>query len=1150
MTAPTLVHLLLSRASDRGGNAYTFLSDDGDPTETIGYDGLADRALAIAGLLQEAGAVGEPILLIFPPGLDYVAAFLGCVCAGAIAVPAYPPDPLRMSRTVPRLAALVADAGARFALTTEPIRALVQAMGAEVTGGLSSMCWLATPQADASTRRSWRQPDSRPEDPALLQYTSGSTGTPRGIVLSHANLLHNSAAIHACFGHGPDSRGVIWLPPYHDMGLIGGVLQPLFGGFPVVLMSPLCFLARPVRWLAAITRFRATTSGGPNFAYDLCVRKTTPEQRAELDLSTWDLAFDGAEPIRSDTLDRFAAAFAPSGFRREAFYPCYGLAEGTLIASGGRKGAGPSVRTFGVEAIERGVAHPSPGEATRPLVGCGEVLPDQQIRIVDPERRVELPQGCVGEIWLRGPSVALGVWKDEAQTRESFGATLAGGSAPYLRTGDLGFMDGDELFVTGRRKDLVIVHGRNLYPQDLEATALACHPALRPGGAVAFSVDVGGEERLVLVLEGDPKRLQDAEVVLDQISAAVRSAHDLVAHEVLLLPPGELPKTSSGKVQRRATRDQYLAGSLGAFARRTGRTEPTEPTEPAELDRAALRALPAEARVALLVDWLGSVIEHCLDGAFDRHRPIVVQGMDSIRAIELSGLVEDTLGVPLPMTAVLDGATLPVLARLLAEEVAIEPSAGSLEDGPDPLADPPLSLEQERLLFLHELAPGSGAYNIAVAVFLEGELDQAALDRSLSIVAERHAVLRSSYPREDGGWKQRIAEPAPVCARQVELPAGAGDREALELAHAEARLPFDLQRGPVLRVTHVRVGPQRHLLVLVVHHLVADGWSMGVLVRELGEAYTAFTSGRAPSLPPLPAQVADLARAQRSWVASGGIEPSLAYWRETLAGAPPLLELPTDRPRPPIASFEGASVPIAISSPVTAAIHALARDEGATLFMTLVAGFVLLVAGRAGTHDIVLGTDVAGRSQARSQRLIGLFVNQVVLRIDTSGNPTFRTLVGRARETALGAFAHDQVPFGTLVGALRPPRDPAYNPIFQVMFVLESAPVPPLALPGLRVERVELEEVGAPFDLSVLLTEHDGGLRGVFRYRTSLYDRATIAGLVDDYIEVLSAVAAGPDVALEPLTAQISARAARRRAEQAEALKAASAERFRRLPRR
>lgn len=561
----TIVELLTSRAAARPEfPLYTFVLDGEDADAALPLADLDRQARAIAAHLQELGAAGERVLLLYPPGLDYLAAFYGCLYAGAVAVPAYPPDPFRLERSLPRLQAIVADAKPKAALATEAVLALARPLGAQHPD-LAAFRWVATDRIPTTSAAAWREPALSGDTLAFLQYTSGSTSAPRGVMLTHANLLHNSALIHRYFEHSPETQCVIWLPPYHDMGLIGGILQPLFGDFAVTLLSPMAFLQRPIRWLKTITRKRGTVSGGPNFAYDLCARKVTEAEKATLDLSSWKLAFNGAEPVRADTIDRFCAAFAPCGFTREAFYPCYGLAEGTLIVTGGAKAEPPLVARVDAAALE--ADRVVPAADGRPLVASGRTAPEQQVAIVDPATLTRCPPGRVGEIWVAGGSVAQGYWNRAEDSARVFGAVL-GAEGPFLRTGDLGFLgDSGQLFVTGRIKDLLIVDGRNHYPHDLELTVEGCHAALRPGCCAAFSVDGAAAERLVVVAEVQRGPTATGDEIAQAVRQAVAREHDVKVHDVVLIQSGSIPKTSSGKLQRHACRNEYLAEKLARWGR-------------------------------------------------------------------------------------------------------------------------------------------------------------------------------------------------------------------------------------------------------------------------------------------------------------------------------------------------------------------------------------------------------------------------------------------------------------------------------------------------------------------------------------------------------------------------------------------------------
>ena len=541
---------------------YTYLRHGETETRHLSYGELDRQARAVASQLQQRELAGTSALLLYQAGLDFIIALFGCWYAGVVAVPAYPP---RRNQNLSRLEAIITNAGASVILSTSTLRANLQSH-LPVRSELEAKPWILTDRLTASAADSWQPTEIAAESLALLQYTSGSTGTPKGVTISHDNLWHNLGAIYQHFGHQSTSRGVIWLPQYHDMGLIGGVLQPLYGGFEVTLMSSIDFLQKPWRWLQAITSYRATTSGGPNFAYDLCARKITPSQLAQLDLSSWEVAFTGAEPVRAETIELFSSTFAVCGFRREAFYPCYGMAEATLIVTGGVKTKAPVIRSVATRALENNlVVESEPNTDSRQLVSCGHSLPDQQLMIVDPDSCTQCPSERVGEIWVAGPSVARGYWQRPQATEQTFCGYLADtGAGPFLRTGDLGFINDGELYVTGRIKDVIIIRGQNHYPSDIERTVENSHPALRPGCGAAFGVDIEGRERLVVVQEVKRTYLRrlNADKVLGQLCQAVAAQHGLQVYAAVLVKTGSIPKTSSGKIRRYACRTGFEEGSL------------------------------------------------------------------------------------------------------------------------------------------------------------------------------------------------------------------------------------------------------------------------------------------------------------------------------------------------------------------------------------------------------------------------------------------------------------------------------------------------------------------------------------------------------------------------------------------------------------
>ncbi|NRD46704.1 non-ribosomal peptide synthetase, partial [Corallococcus exiguus] len=1146
----TLPGVLLKLVQGPSAHAplYTFLGEaDGEETVWSASD-LDVRARRIASALRERGAQGERVLLLYPPGLDYIAGFFGCLYAGAVAVPAYPPDPMRLERTLPRLRAIIQDARASVVLTTSGILGLSDFVF-EQAPDFRALHWMATDELPEGGERDWVAPEGLgAESLAFLQYTSGSTGTPKGVMLTHGNLLHNLSLIHGAFGARADSVGVIWLPPYHDMGLIGGILEPLYGGFPVTLMSPMAFLKRPMAWLEAVSRFGGTISGGPNFAFDLCVRKSTPEQRRALDLSRWEVAFCGAEPIRPETLERFVEAFGPSGFRREAFYPCYGLAEGTLIVSGGEQSAPPVSVTISGEGLERHraeeVSAAQPGART--LVGCGQTLAEQRIAIVDPETLERRGPGEVGEVWVSGPSVAQGYWGREEATRETFQARIAredGG--PYLRTGDLGFLRPEgELYVTGRRKDLIILRGRNHYPQDLEATVEGAHPALRPGGGAVFSVEVGGEERAVVVQEIDVRRLGGLREQLAAADAAVGTirqrlaeSHEVQAHAVVLIEPGSLPKTSSGKVQRHACRAAFLAGTLQEVTawREELKVAPGSsseaplPAAPAiasgEAGPRAAEALPANADEAALVAWLHDVVARHMRMRredIDVDAPVTRYGLDSLGAVELAHEMGiGTMRVTVPMEWLLQGPSITSLARqLIAARTAASAPASSTLRRREVTGDRAASFAQARLWFLDRYAPGDVTYNLPAAVRLEGELDVATLENSLLVLAARHDALRTSFREQDGRPLQVIASVASLPLARVSLeslPADTREAEASRLADEEARRPFVLTQGPLVRATLLTLDARTHVLVLVMHHAVSDGTSMAVLVREMSAVYAALLEGGPSPLRALKVAYSDYAEWQRDSLDGAALASHLDYWRQQLSGAPRLLELATDRPRPPERGTQGARVPVVLDSRLAEAVRALAISEGVTPFMVLLAAFQAVLARRSGQGDVSVGTAIAGRERAELQGLVGFFVNTLVMRTRLSGAPTFRELLGRVRATAMGAYAHQDVPFEKLVESLQPTRERGHTPLFQVMFILQGAQVGAPVLPGLQSRLLDVHSGTAMFDLTLSLSESARGFEGWLEYATDLFDADTVARIAGHLRVLLEAAVADPSRQVDAL---------------------------------
>jgi len=1117
--------------------AFTFLEDGETQELTLTYYELDRRSRAVAAQLQAFGLSGERAILLYPPGLDYLIAFFGCLYAGVVAVPAYPP---RNQRKTPRIQAISIDAQASVALTTTAMLPTLQSILTLITKQ-GNFHWLTTDNIAQGIEDSWQQPAINGDTLAFLQYTSGSTGTPKGVMLSHGNLLHNAAVTYQMMEHSPSSKFVSWLPVYHDMGLIGGILQPLYGAFPCILMSPASFLQRPYRWLQAISSYKGTTSGGPNFAYEQCVQRITQEQKETLDLSSWSVAFNGAEPVRQDTLELFATTFAECGFRAEAFYPCYGMAEATLIVSGGSKKALAQVKTVEKSALSQNqiVETTAQSQDIQSFVSCGQTIPQQQIIIVNPETLTCCSSDEIGEIWVSGLSVGQGYWNRTEETEQTFHAYLKNTKeGPFLRTGDLGFLDNGELFITGRAKDLIIICGRNLYPQDIELTTERSHSSLRSGANAAFTVEVNNEERLVVVQELEFRAKPDLAEVVSAIRQAVTDEHEVQVYGVVLIKPGSIPKTSSGKIQRRATRTQFENGELSVVESDILKISDIARKE-TQLQRSELLALSPRECQPILESYLSELLAGVLSIATDDINPqeaLSSLGLDSLKVFELKNRIEVDLEVEVSVADFFEGmSTLALATKILAQLTTDAIPSISLNQQEKNTSIYPLSFAQQGLWFINQLTPDTPTYNIPIVINFKGCINLTALQDSLNEIIRRHEVLRTSFIVENGQPVQVVNHAVPVTLAVEDLRSLSENertQEAQRLATEFAQQPFDLSAQSLLRAKVLKLNDKNYHLFVTLHHIIADGWSIGILIKELAALYEAFSTGKlslrdATRTPfaELPIQYGDFVNWQRKWfdgesatrTLGDRIQPKLTYWKQKLGGELPVLNLPTDRARSPIQTFKGAQAKLVLSQTLTKELKNLSRHSGVTLFMTLLTAFKTLLYRYTGQTDILVGSPIANRNRAEVESLIGFFVNVLVLRTDLSGDLSFLELLARVKLTALEAYIHQDLPFEKLVEELKPNRDLSYNPLFQVMFALQNMPKPNLSLSDVSITYEEGYNGTSKFDLTLFMEDSEQGLVATCEYNTDLFNADTITRMLGHFQTLLESIVSDPQQCLSNL---------------------------------
>lgn len=1083
-TEPTdITSLLHERAAAHGDRpALCFMPTGGEVQETLSFRELAEQTQVLAGALAANFAPGTRVLLMQPSSLDFIRAFFACCAAQLIAVPVFP-APTRRPRFVDRLQGIARDARPGLMLCAPAARAATE----EFCRDLALACRVACVEDFASQPSAALPP--RRSQVAFLQYTSGSTSAPKGVVVAHANLLANMRGTAERLGWTSDDRMLSWLPLFHDMGLICGVLYPLYCGMTGYLMPTEAFVRAPRRWLEAISRVRATATAGNDFAYALCARTLDDAVVRQLDLRCLKAAISGGEPVQPETQRMFARAFAPAGFDAAALAPSYGQAEATLCVSA--PAPGPRVATVLLDRVAASEGRvqlldgaSARGSAALELVGCGQLLSEYEAAIVDPVSLRRCEPDRIGELWLRGSSVACGYFENTAASEDTFAARIAGEEhSAWLRTGDLVFFHRAELVPCGRLKDTIIVAGRNLYPHDLEQAA-ARAAGLRSGRCVAVAqYDAAlGREVLWLIAEPETRRLSAAATLqlLAAIQEAALEACDVAFDRIVLVRAGSVPFTTSGKLSRQSTKAMLEAGQLPILADTSQQLSaasvaPRAPTPEACLSSFA--RLLAQLRPGAPLRPQHTLLDH---------------GCDSLALVALRSALAE-LGYEPELAALFGGKTLAELASDWAALLSTQPPPKAAE--PDvlrtherfPEAGPhPLSHAQQRLWFLYELAPERCDQNLVVRLRLRGALDRSALQAALDWAVQRHAVLRTRYLTSPEG-PQAFADAAaalPLAFVDLEPEGTAAEVTIRNAVDEQRRTPFALrhtgapQPPAALRAQLFRRGDELHELLLALHHIAFDGRSAEILLRDLERCYRAAQRGA-----PLPQasgpQYSDFARAERSGWDAAAEARALACFREQLADLPEL-----QLPRVTGASGGDGVVRFAMSRADAEQVARVAQAQRATPFVVLVSAFAMVVRHLTGCDRFALGTDVAARHGALAGGLLGFFVNQLALRCDVSGAVSLRALIARQLADALQAYAHEQLPFDRVVSACGLAGAP-----FQIKLNHQPRFFTRQQLADLAIE-LEVQQARGEFPLVLdLVAAADGGMDAVLEYDLALSPR-------------------------------------------------------------
>jgi amino acid adenylation domain-containing protein len=1115
----TFVDILRWRADRHPSRlAFTYLEGDSGHEVQASYEQLDVQSRSIAAKLQLMHAEGERAVLLFPSGLDFISGFFGCLYAGVIAV-TWPP--LRPGVSTGSFEALLRNTDAKFVLGTtkslERTRRLLNRAAAQLE-------WFATDDhTQLAGPQRWRAPNIGEETIAFLQHTSGSSSQPRGVVVSHRNLLFNERMISTAFEHDEVSTVVGWLPMFHDMGLIGNVLQPIYIGSSGILLSPSAFVQRPIRWLQAISRYRARTSGGPNFAYDLCVENFDPNQCQGLDLSCWTLAFNGAEPIHAHTIDRFCATFEKYGFNRKAFYPCYGLAEATLFVTGGTKSEPPVVLEVEKSPLSLGQVklRQGGGASSTSLIGCGRAFLHETVLIVDTNTSGQCADGYVGEVWVSGSNVGSGYWNNPIETERTFGARVDNVEGAYLRTGDLGFKHDGQLFIVGRQKDLIIVRGRNYWPQDLERTATRCHPLLRASRGAAFSTDEGTREQVTLVLElvRGRRSTTDLAEVFEAVRRSVAIEHELTVSTVVLVEAATLPVTSSGKIRRRQCRLMLLNDELTIVGKEPCAHNDGRPSA-RRLTREDIIGTDRDRRMSLVESYLMAAVAGLLrrpSAAVPGEATLAALGLDSVAILELANGIETDLGIALPFTHLLEASGLADIAQLIAVRVEGSPSHTRDTAARVLRADngSPISDGQRALWFLQSLFPHRTAHNITVAAEIQGDLDVDLLRRAFQQLVDRHESLRSQFHSAQGDPVRTIRATQNVCFIHQSCSNGDGDLTEVEMVEG-TRHAFDLENDPLLRVMLFRRSAVRHVLIVTAHHLIVDFWSLGRLLRELNAIYASETTGKAAQLPAPKPTFSDYVVEQSGRLGVQSSARLKEFWRVRLKDQQFDLRLPLDRfrtsasPRAEARFFE-------FSPHVSHQLKRLAQSHDVSLYGLLLTAWQITLFRLARQERFTVGTLTSGRHIGQFSDVVGYLVNPVVIAADLGGDPSVSALITATRRTVASALAHSEYPFPLLVEQINPPRNFGRTPLFRTMFNWQQSPVRGLpgltnmalgcrggefALGPLTLKSIFVPREGIDSDLELALGMVDGQVKGFLAYDANLFDASTVDRIVDLFSEI------------------------------------------------
>ena len=1063
--------------------AYRFLSK-GTETGHYTYKELYNRSLDVAARLQKNQYKGERILLLYPSSLEFISAFMGCLYAGAIAVPAYLPE---NNRAILRLETIISDCNPKAIFTISSTK-----IDFSKVGSLANIPIINTDKIDSNLHKQYQSTIIKETDIAFLQYTSGSTSAPKGVMVTNENITYNLKIIKNSFKLNQQSNIVSWCPIYHDMGLIMGILESLYLGSTTIFMSPSDFIRSPLLWLKTISKYKASFSPAPNFAYDLCIDKRIDKETEKiLDLSSWKTSLNGAEPVKAHTLEKFTQKFSQYGFKHNYHAPSYGMAEATVLISPKQYNQNNLIKSFNKEKIEKyNVAETTiKQKQARKLVSCGNGKMMQKLWIVDPDTSIKCPDGKIGEIWVQDKSVGLGYWNKPKITKEIFNAyEKSTNYGPFLRTGDLGFFYKNQLFISGRCKDLIIIKGKNIYPQDIEEITHNIDKSLRQNCTACFEITKDKEEHVVIIQEISGK--VDYADIIDKINRSIITEYNIAPYDIILIKRTTISKTTSGKIQRQLCKKLYLENKLSVIY--------------SFRDNIKSNYVPAtnDLEKKLIKIW-STILKTNKEQKIGISDNFFYLGGNSILVANVISNITQQLNKEISFRDFFQNPTVRGISQKLKNiDKDVYHNINNIKQEKIPL------LANQKALYFIEKTQKYPLYNLPFKIEIIGNISFETLLESFKLLIANNKILRLQIIKSDNQLWQQTHNKAPKnFIEELNLSNEKNSKIiANKLIDQDAHKKFDLDKDFLFRAKLIKLTDKQYILYLNFHHIIIDGYSISIFLKELSSNYNKLLNYNIITRKNSKTQYEDYSIIQTHPIVTEIIDKKLDFWKKQLLSSNHVLNFPSDYPRSQ--NNNADSLKIKLSKDLLLSLKQLAQKQDVSLFMLIYSGLYILLRRYSNQNDISIGVPSLNRKNKHIENIIGYFVNIIVLRLQGDKDDNILDIINKTKKVALDCFDNQEVPFDKVVNAINPVRNNNISPLFQVMLAYQNIPEPKLNLDNIisRVDQVNINK--AKFDLTFtindFISKQEKDIELEIEYNSNLYKKETINQISEHYTNILT----------------------------------------------